>query len=73
MYGKDQAEHDARLREVLDRFRRANIILNEKCQFSKSQIKWAGHIISGDGVSVDPDRLSAILNMLPPTDVSAVR
>jgi hypothetical protein len=73
IYGKDQAEHDTRLREVLDRFRRAKVTLNEKCEFSKSRIKWAGHIISGDGVSADPDRLSAILNMPPPTDVSAVR
>lgn len=73
VFGKDQAEHDARLREVLDRFRRANITLNDKCEFSKTQIKWAGHIISGDGISMDPDRLSAILNMPPPTDVSAVR
>ena len=73
VYGKDQAEHDARLIEVLDRFRRANITLNDKCEFSKSQIKWAGHIISGDGISVDPDRLSAVLNMPPPTDVSTVR
>jgi hypothetical protein len=36
IYGKDQAEHDTRLREVLDRFRRANVTLNEKCEFSKS-------------------------------------
>jgi transposase InsO family protein len=73
VFGKDQAEHDARLREVLDRFRRAKVTLNEKCEFSKNQIKWAGHVISGDGISMDPDRLSAILNMPPPTDVSAAR
>jgi hypothetical protein len=73
IYGKDQDEHDTRLREVLDRYRRAKVTLNKKCEFSKSQIKWAGHVISGEGVSADPDRLSAILNMPPPTDVSAVR
>jgi hypothetical protein len=73
VYGKDQAEHDTRLSDVLDRFRRANIPLNGKCELSKSHIKWAGHVISDNVVSVDLDRLSAILNMPPPTDVSAIR
>jgi hypothetical protein len=73
VFGKDQAGHDARLREVLDRFRRAKVTFNEKCEFSKNQIKWADRVISGDGISVDPDRLTAILNKPPPTDVSAAR
>jgi hypothetical protein len=70
---KDQAQHDTRLRAVLERFRKANITLNDKCEFSKSQLKFAGHVISGDGISPDPDQLSTIIKMAPPTNVTELR
>jgi pyrimidine operon attenuation protein/uracil phosphoribosyltransferase len=44
VFGKDQAEHDARLQEVLDRLRQAKVTLNEKYEFSRRLIKWAGHV-----------------------------
>ena len=73
VFGKNKAEHDARLHTVLDRFRAANVTLNDKYEFEKSCIKFAGHVVSGDGISPDPDRVAAVLNMAPPTDVSGMR
>ena len=73
VYGRHQAEHDVRLRAVLDRLRAANVTLNEKCQFSRRELKWAGHIISGSGISPDPDRVKAVVNMKPPNNVTEVR
>ena len=73
VYGKDKTEHDARLHSVLDRFRRANVTLNDKCEFGVTQIKFAGHVISSDGISVDPNKLTAIINMTPPTDATGMR
>ena len=72
-FGKDKVEHDARLRAVLDRFRAANVTLNGKCELEKSCIKFAGHVVSGNGISPDPDRFAAVLNMVLPTDVSGMR
>lgn len=73
IYGRTQQEHDDRLRAVMDRLRRHNVTLNDKCVFSVPEIKWAGYVISGSGVQPDPDRVRAIVNMPPPTNVSEVR
>jgi hypothetical protein len=72
VYGKDQDKHDARLHEVLDRFRCVNITLDEKCVFEElNQMGRSRHI--GRRRQHRPGRLSAILNMPPPTDMSPVR
>ena len=70
VFGKDKTEHDARLHAVLNRFHATNII--EKCDFKKSCIKIAGHVLSGNDISPDPDRLTAVLNMAHPTNVYGV-
>jgi len=43
VYGKDQEEHDERLRKVLCRLRKSGLTLNkEKCQFRKTRVSfWA--------------------------------
>ena len=73
IFGKDKAEHDVRLRTVLDCFRAANITLNDKCEFEKSSIKFVGYVLLGNAFSPDPDRLATVLNMAPPTDGSGMR
>ena len=73
MYGKDKIEHDIRLRSVLDHFRRAKVTLNDECEFGVTQIKFASHIISGDSINVYPNKLTAIINMTPPTEATGMR
>ena len=73
VFGKNQAEHDARLRVILLRLRQARVTLNEKCEFSKLRIKFAGHSLSAAGIGPDPDRLSAVINMAPPSNIIEVR
>jgi transposase InsO family protein len=51
----------------------AHITLNEKCEFSKTEIKFAGHVISSAGIKPDPDKVSAIIKMAAPTNVSELR
>jgi hypothetical protein len=46
IFGKDQAEHDQRLEAVLQRLCDENITLNDKCEFSKQELKYVGHIFS---------------------------
>ena len=57
VHGKTQEEHDATLKMVLTRLQTAGLTLNtEKCQFSKTTLKFLGHIIDRSGVIPDPDR-----------------
>jgi len=74
VYGKDATEHETRLHATLKRIKEAGITLNEnKCQFYKSQITFLGHVINQHGISPDPRKTTAILNMTAPTSVSELR
>ena len=70
VFGKDQEEHDSRIRAVLKRIESAGATLNpEKCEFSRTELKFLGHIIDGSGIRADPDKTSAIHLMKPPENV----
>ena len=74
IFGNSQAEHDDRLNEVLKRIESAGVTLNlNKCEFSKSKLKFLGHIINKDGVKADPAKIWAILDMQPPRNVPEMR
>ncbi|GBM79520.1 hypothetical protein AVEN_209495-1 [Araneus ventricosus] len=40
----------------------------KKCIFSQTTIKFLGHIIDGQGIHPDPDKITAIENYRPPTN-----
>ena len=74
VFGSDRTEHDTRLRAVLLRIRAAGITLNRaKCEFGKHEITFLGHIINQSGISADPEKLSAIKEMPPPTNITELR
>lgn len=67
--GSTQAEHDARIIAVLQRIESAGVTLNQtKCEFSKTTIKFLGHLIDQAGIRADPDKTAAIQEMRPPHD-----
>ncbi|XP_046863284.1 uncharacterized protein K02A2.6-like [Xenia sp. Carnegie-2017] len=72
--GKTKNEHDSRLKAVLKKFDNAGITLNpEKCEFAKKMVKFAGNIVSEDGIQVDPEKIEAVQGMEVPQNVSDVR
>ncbi|KAF7659395.1 hypothetical protein LDENG_00298790 [Lucifuga dentata] len=74
VYAETQVLHDLRLRAVLQRLEKAGVTLKtEKCEFSKTSVKFLGQIIEQTGVRADPDKVRAVINMEEPTDVSGVR
>ncbi|XP_036001498.1 uncharacterized protein K02A2.6-like [Fundulus heteroclitus] len=73
IWGSNQDEHDERLRRALDRLRNAGVTLNDKCEFSMSKIKFLGQVIEANGVSPDPEKVSAVRAMKEPSDISEVR
>ena len=74
VFGKDQEEHDSRIRAVLKRIESAGATLNpEKCEFSRTELKFLGHIIDGSGIRADRDKTSAIRQMKPPENVPELR
>ena len=70
VHGATEAEHDSRLEKVMQRIAGAGLKLNrEKCLFKQKEIRFLGHIIDQSGVRPDPDKVKAIQQLSPPTDV----
>ena len=66
VFGKRKDEHDKSLRGVLQRLKENNLRLNkDKCEFSKSEIRFYGHMFSSSGVKPDPKKVEAIRNASP--------
>ena len=59
--------------KVLETLRKAGITLNEKCIFSVGKVKFLGHIVSKNGVEVDPSKAESITQLSQPQNVSDVR
>lgn len=44
-----------------------------KCTFCRSELKYLGYVVDESGLHVDPEKVSAILNIRPPKNISEVR
>ena len=74
VYGKDQKEHDTRLKAVLNQIEKAGATLNaSKCEFSKTSLTFLGHVIDADGIHPDPEKTRAIRELKTPTVVPELR
>ena len=74
VHGESQEQHDLRLHAVLKRLEESNLTLNKsKCLFSVPSVKALGQVISAEGVSPDPDKVKAIINIPAPKNVAEVR
>jgi hypothetical protein len=74
VHGPTQEEHDATLEAVLKRLSAENVTLNKKkCSFSCSSVKYLGHVVSGEGIQPDPDKVNAIQNFKVPSSIPDVQ
>lgn len=66
-------EHLENLKTVFERLRQYGLRANrDKCDFASSRVKYLGHVITVNGISPDPEKINAILDMLPPRIVKHV-
>ncbi|XP_052485214.1 uncharacterized protein LOC128040488 [Gossypium raimondii] len=68
------AEHAEHLRIVLETLREKKLFAKfSKSEFWLSEVGFLGHIVSGDGIRVDPNKISVIVEWKPPRNVSEVK
>ena len=68
IYGKSEEEHDKHTHEMMDRCTSTGLKLNpDKCTIKQKKIKFHSVICSPDGIQPDPDKVSALKKMTPPT------
>lgn len=59
---------------VFDRIQKAGLTLNrEKCKFCVPELKYLGYVVNASGLMVDPEKVSAILQIPTPKNVRDVR
>jgi hypothetical protein len=74
IYSKSWADHLRHLRAVFTELRRHQLFIKRsKCSFAASSVAYLGHVISADGVAMDPAKVQAIIDWPLPRSARAVR
>ncbi|XP_056864071.1 uncharacterized protein LOC130511209 [Raphanus sativus] len=74
VYSKSKEDHERHLRAVLERLREQQLFAKlSKCSFWQKSIGFLGHIVSSEGVSVDPEKVVAIRAWPQPKNATEVR
>ena len=73
VFWRNQQEYDDRLKLVLQKTKEAGITLNKKCKFSQDSVKFLGHMISKEGIQMDPEKVQALFNFPRPANISELR
>jgi hypothetical protein len=74
VYSKSTEDHEEHLRVVLQRRRDHQLYAKfSKCEFWISEVSFLGHVISSEGIAVDPSKVRFVLHWEPPKSVHQVR
>jgi hypothetical protein len=74
IYSKTNEDHANHLRVVLQRLRDHRLYAKfSKCEFWLDSVKFLGHTISSEGISVDPTKVQEVMDWKPPTSVHQIR
>ncbi|KAJ0694286.1 putative nucleotidyltransferase, Ribonuclease H [Helianthus annuus] len=74
IYSRSEAEHASHLRDVLETLRKEKLYAKfSKCAFWLREVQFLGHVIDADGVHVDPTKVDAVMNWVPPKNPSEIK
>jgi hypothetical protein len=74
IYSKSEKEHAKHLRVVLQCLRDHKLYVKfSKCEFWLKSVKFLGHTISQDGISVDHSNVQEVMDWKPPKSVHQIR
>jgi hypothetical protein len=74
VYSKSMEEREGHLRIVLQQLRKHQRCAKfSKCESWIKEVPFLGHVVSPEGITVDPSKVKEVLDWKPPTSVSKVR
>jgi hypothetical protein len=74
IYSANASQHDRHVRAVLDLLREHKLYAKEsKCEFFATKMSFLGHVVDGDGIHMDPDKVKAIVDWPAPKNVGELR
>ena len=70
IYSQSEREHEDHLRIVLQLLRDHQLYAKfSKCEFWLTEVRFFGHVVSASGVSVDPEKVEAVISWERPKSV----
>ncbi|KAA3467648.1 DNA/RNA polymerases superfamily protein [Gossypium australe] len=73
VYSESEKEHDEHLRVVLQILREKQLFAKfSKCEFRLREVTFLGHVVSAEGIRVDPRKIEAVLDWKPPKSVAEI-
>ena len=74
IYSQTEEEHEDHLRIVLQALREHRLYAKfSKCEFWLTEVRFLGHVVSASGVSVDPEKVEAVMSWERPKSVFKIR
>jgi hypothetical protein len=74
VYSNTLEEHVVLLRKVFDILHTNKFyIKRNKCFFAQPSVEYLGHVISGEGVATDPNKVQAVMEWKTPTNIRQLR
>src|ERR1043165_2349387 len=74
IFSRDAKQHLEDVIQVLELIRKANLQIKlRKCKFFQKEIKFLGHKISDKGIETDDEKVKAMKEIPPPTNVKEVQ
>ncbi|XP_063949873.1 uncharacterized protein LOC135152720, partial [Daucus carota subsp. sativus] len=74
IYSKTAEEHAEHLRTALEILRKEKLYAKfSKCEFWLQEVQFLGHIVSREGIKVDPAKIEAIMNWERPKTPTEIR
>ena len=74
IYSKNEEEHKEHLRLVLEKLKEHQLYAKfSKCEFWLKKVGFLGHVISAEGIAVDPSKVEAVTEWKAPTSVGEIR
>ena len=74
IYSQSEREHEYHLRIILQLLRDHQLYAKfSKCEFWLTEVRFLGHVLSASGVSVDPEKVEAVMSWERPKSVFAIR
>ena len=63
IYSKSKEEHEEHLRIILQRLRDHKLYAKfSKCAFWLEEVQFLGHVLSAEGIAIDPSKVEEVLN-----------
>ena len=74
IYSQSKWEHEYHLRIVLQLLRDHQLFAKfSKCEFWHTEVRFLGHVVLASGVSVDPEKVKAVMSWERPKSVFEIR